>query len=109
MNKITTRVLLSAAALIAAFSAVPSAHATIVFRDTFDRANSATFGPNSGPEGSGTWSKTITPLVTPAGAAGTFNIVSNMAVPTHNNDDALYQITQNTSAFLAPYPTSGKL
>jgi hypothetical protein len=109
MSKSILRFVGSAAMISAAIIfAVPSSRGAVVFRETFDRADSATFGSNSGPEGSGNWTKTLTAVAAPTGNPGSFEINMNQAVATHNADDAIYQLSVPTSAFDSPWPVSNK-
>lgn len=96
----------SAALCVAIVASSATSRAGTVFRETFDRANNSTFGTNSGPEGSGTWTKTIVPLG--AGTQGTLTINSNQALASHNAGDGVFQLGIPTSSFASPYPVSAK-
>jgi hypothetical protein len=107
MNTTWRGLLLSAAIFAICFAVTPDLHATIVFKDDFDRADSSTIGATAGP-GSGTWTETITTI--PAAAIdGDVTISSNRVVVTHGNNDAIYQLSTTTAGFLSPWPASNKL
>jgi hypothetical protein len=111
MSTTTIRVTFCKAAIFsAAFLLVASTTlADVVFRDTFNRPNNFTIGTNSGPEGSATWTKSITPVVVPTGSPGTVAVNTNQILVAHGNDDSIYQLSVPTSGFASPWPASKKL
>jgi trimeric autotransporter adhesin len=105
MKNTSCRRLLIATALFAVCLVASDLHATIVFKDNFDRADSSTIGSASGP-GTGTWTELITQLEAVQPTVGDVLISGNQVLVDHGETNSRYEVGVSTSGFLSPWAST---